>query len=104
MLAGGCADNRVRLWDVDTGKCLQVLSGHTAGVFSVAFSPQGGTLASGSLDGTIRVWHLEDGMCKSTLRVPRPYEGVNLAGATGLTEAQRSSLRELGAVSPDDDR
>jgi hypothetical protein len=29
---------------------------------------------------------------------PRPYEGMNITGATGLTDAQRETLRALGAV------
>jgi len=33
-----------------------VLRGHTDRVWSVAFSPDGSTLASGSLDGTVRLW------------------------------------------------
>ena len=33
-----------------------------------------------------------------TLRAPRPYEGMNITGTEGLTEAQKSSLKTLGAV------
>jgi WD40 repeat protein len=36
--------------------------------------------------------------CIKTLRIPRPYEGMNIAQATGLTEAQISTLKMLGAV------
>ena len=36
--------------------------------------------------------------CLKTLRVPRPYEGMNITGVTGLTEAQKSTLKMLGAV------
>jgi hypothetical protein len=32
------------------------------------------------------------------LRPSRPYEGMNITGATGLTDAQRETLRALGAV------
>jgi hypothetical protein len=30
--------------------------------------------------------------------VSRPYENMNITGATGLTEAQRETLKQLGAV------
>jgi WD40 repeat protein len=36
--------------------------------------------------------------CIKTLRISRPYEGMNIAQVTGLTEAQISTLKMLGAV------
>jgi hypothetical protein len=33
-----------------------------------------------------------------TLRIPRPYEALNITQASGLTAAQRAALRQLGAV------
>ena len=38
-----------------------ILTGHTGAVDSVAFSPDGKTLASGSADGTIRLWDVATG-------------------------------------------
>lgn len=97
-LASGSEDQTVRLWDIHTGQCLTMLQGHTNAVLSVAFSPDGQTLASGSQDETIKLWDVQTGECLKTLRSPRPYEGMNITGVTGLTEAQKSTLKTLGAV------
>ena len=43
------------------------LSGHTADVYDVAYSPDGGTLATGSADGTVRLWNVATGQLSSTL-------------------------------------
>lgn len=40
LLATGTGDNRVWVWDVESGQS-QVLIGHTAGVFDVSFNPRG---------------------------------------------------------------
>jgi serine/threonine protein kinase len=45
----------------------QTLTGHTQIVESVAFSPDGKTLASGSGDGTIKLWDAQTGGLKQTL-------------------------------------
>ena len=52
----------IQLWDVATGRPIgQPLTGHTNVVDSVAFSPDGKTLASGSYDHTIRLWDMATG-------------------------------------------
>jgi len=40
-------DNVLRVWDVDTGASIAVLDGHTDGISSAAFSPDGTRIVSG---------------------------------------------------------
>jgi WD domain, G-beta repeat len=53
VLASGLADRTVTLWESGTGTVLRVLKGHSSGVVSVAFSPDGHTLASAAAHRTI---------------------------------------------------
>lgn len=64
----------------------------------MAFSPDGKMLASGSEDGTIILWDIHSGKSIRNIRQPRPYEGMNITSATGLTDTQRETLKALGAV------
>jgi WD40 repeat protein/DNA-binding SARP family transcriptional activator len=97
-LASGSNDATVRIWDSTTGECLRVLHGHSQWIKSVAWSPDGVHLATGSYDETLRLWQSDTGECIAVLHPPGPYTGTNIAGATGLTEAQRAALKALGAV------
>jgi hypothetical protein len=45
----------------------------------------------------------ENGECLKTLRLDRPYERMNITGVTGLSEAQKASLRALEAVEEKDE-
>jgi WD40 repeat protein len=101
ILASASFDHTVRLWNVRDGKCLSILK-HPDKVCSVAFSSNSYLLASGGTDETIRFWNVETDECLQTLRPPRPYEGTNITGATGLTDAQKATLKALGAIEDSD--
>lgn len=57
LVATGCHDGMVNLFNSQTGGLDAILSGHEDDVLSVAWSPAFDVLASGSADCTVRVWN-----------------------------------------------
>jgi WD40 repeat protein len=97
-LITGSADRTIKIWSLSTGECLSTLSGHQNWVWSLVFDTQRQVLWSGSQDETVKGWQLNTEACLQTLQPPRPYEGMNITAATGLTEAQKTTLIALGAI------
>jgi COMPASS component SWD3 len=67
MIASGCFDETVRLWDSRTGKCLQTLPAHSDPVTSVCFNRNGSLIVTSSYDGLCRLWDTSTGQCLKTL-------------------------------------
>ncbi|MBD0336446.1 MAG: hypothetical protein ICV62_13230 [Cyanobacteria bacterium Co-bin13] len=88
----------LELWSVTDNQKLQEFSGHTHEIWQVCVSPDRRYLATASQDEEIRIWRLDLGTCEQVLRPDRPYEGVNIRGAKGLTEPEEQMLRSLGAL------
>jgi WD40 repeat protein len=98
LLASGGEDHTIRLWDPQTGSCLQTLQGHSQDIWSVAWSPDGQLLASASGDHTIKLWDCLTGKCLKTLT---GYEDRVLSVA--WCPIKPSDLREIhhAALSPE---
>ncbi|KAI8141777.1 WD40 repeat-like protein [Fennellomyces sp. T-0311] len=59
VVCAGTTDTfEIYVWNVQTGKLLDILAGHTGPVSSLAFSPVGMLLVSGSWDYTARTWDI----------------------------------------------
>lgn len=56
-VASGSADTTLRIWDVESGKCVHVLEAHLAGISTISWSPDSIMVASGSDDKSIRLWN-----------------------------------------------
>ncbi len=89
-------DHTVKIWDLATQTCVQTLQGHQNWVWSVAVNAN--WIASSGADETIKLWDRTTGECLRTLQAERPYEGMKIAGITGITESQKSILKSLGAI------
>ncbi|MBE8990432.1 NB-ARC domain-containing protein [Nostoc sp. LEGE 12450] len=94
VLASG-EDQTVKLWDIHTGKCIKTLTGHTNWVRTVAFHPQGNTIASGGADETVRIWDIETGECLKVLRGHRNWLLSVTYSPDGQTLASSGSDKQV---------
>ena len=60
-LVSASADKTAIIWDVASGKAVQVLRGHDDNVRCAAFSFDGSTVVTGSWDGQLRAWDAATG-------------------------------------------
>lgn len=62
----GSRDTTLRIWDIRTGLCRNVLVGHQASVRCLEI--KGDIVVSGSYDATAKVWSISEGRCLHTLQ------------------------------------
>jgi hypothetical protein len=88
---GGDVDNSVRLWDARAGKELRRLPGgrNDFAFFTLAFSPDGKTIAAGGRNGPVRLWEVATG-----------EERLAIDGAGDGALAFAPDGRTLAGVSP----
>jgi WD40 repeat protein len=61
ILATGCDDGRICLWQVETATLRSIIAGHADIVISAGFTHRGNLLATSSWDYTTRLWDPETG-------------------------------------------
>ncbi|MBN1505923.1 MAG: protein kinase [Sedimentisphaerales bacterium] len=62
LFATGAEDGHIDLWEQRTCKHVRSLTGGSANIRDLAFSPDGQMLASGSDDGAVRLWDVARGV------------------------------------------
>ncbi len=86
-----------RLTHREVQAVVNTLHSHPGRIWAVVFSPDGRMVLSASEDRPMLCWNVGTGECVNRVR-HRLYEGMNITGSTGLTDAQKAALRALGAV------
>lgn len=61
VLMTGSWDRTVRIWNMETGACINVLKGHQRGVRALQFDST--KLITGSMDATLKIWSWRTGEC-----------------------------------------
>ena len=62
----GSRDTTLRVWNLTTGLCINVLMGHQASVRCLEI--HGDLVVSGSYDTTAKIWSISTGQCLRTLQ------------------------------------
>jgi WD40 repeat protein len=68
VLASGSDDRTGVVWDLATGKSKHTLKGHDLTVSSIAFSPDGKSIATGSGNSSVVLWNAASGKLERVLR------------------------------------
>ena len=69
----------VMVWNAHTGDLIARLEGHSRGIGSLRFSPDGRILATGSWDETIRLWDLASRTATLILRQKSPVSAISFS-------------------------
>lgn len=56
----------VKVWDLETGTCKQVIKGHTDWILAVDYSSNGNLVATGCRDSSVKIWDVLSGECIQT--------------------------------------
>ncbi|XP_038065122.1 retinoblastoma-binding protein 5-like [Patiria miniata] len=72
LLAVGCNDGRVVIWDFLTRGIAKIISAHVHPVCSVSWSRNGHKLLSASTDNMISIWDVMSSDCDQRYRFPSP--------------------------------
>ncbi len=67
-LASGSYDKSIKLWDVQTGQCVQTLQEQGSDIRALTLLGDGRLASGGSFDQSIKLWDVKTGQCVQTLQ------------------------------------
>ncbi|CAH8583462.1 unnamed protein product [Schistosoma guineensis] len=76
LLAIGCNDGRIEIWDHVTRRISKVLVAHAHPVCSLSWSRDSKKLLSASTDNTVSIWNVLSSACEQTFQFPCPVMKV----------------------------
>jgi periodic tryptophan protein 2 len=81
-------------WNIQTGKLIDILTGHTGPVCSLAFQSNGGILVSGSWDGTAKLWDLY----KQNIPTDSLQHSSDVVCVTSRPDGKQVCVANLGGI------
>jgi len=72
LLAVGCNDGRIVIWDFLTRGIAKIIQAHVHPVCSLSWSRSGRRVVSASTDNTVTLWDVLSGECDQKFRFPSP--------------------------------
>jgi WD40 repeat protein len=66
-LISASRDSTIKIWDINSGLCLNTLKKHKSWVYDVAIDDYGERIISAGRDNTLRIWDINSGDCLHTL-------------------------------------
>ena len=91
----GDTEYAIRVWDTRNARLAGVFTGHKQSIASIAFSPDGKTLASSSEDSTLKFWNITSQQeLLNIRRLGGPVRGLMFS-----PDGQMLVGRSLGALS-----
>jgi len=110
LAISGCEDGTARVWDLETGDCLQNFNDHQSGRLCVALSRNGAIAVTAGMDTTVRVWDVTSGECVDWYKAGEPVTCLSrvdwanhLVCGTLCGDVHFLTIRNLAMPVPDDD-